>query len=270
MRYPWASIFDVREGSSSGWPGGASRHAAELSTRNGGRCKALRNPLKMEHMAVWGIQMHMLGWNTQPWCVQGPPHALHGRVGSRAEYVGAVSRQRPPWYLEDASVGSKVLGSIGNECSHGPQCFECNTLRFAFSKLGTRFLPTSFLVARQWSFQLCWFRASGSKVLGGGNFEPCPHGLWIPAVGALAKSGEVPPSTFWIVPLNPGVWAIEHAIECLKPNHVPGWRREFWELCISPGWSSWLDLATWNMERPTGWKSCCAAITCVCPECLVW
>ena len=33
-------------------------------------------------------------------------------------------------------------------------------------------------------------------MLGGGTFEPCPHGLWIPPWVPWPKVGEVPPSTF--------------------------------------------------------------------------
>ena len=81
------STFHECEGSSSGLPCGAGRRAAKLSTRNGGRCRAFRNPLRttrtgrapssarrtdvhllvmfspwpqgMERIAVWDIQMYM-------------------------------------------------------------------------------------------------------------------------------------------------------------------------------------------------------------------
>ena len=60
-----------------------------------------------------------------------------------------------------------------------------------------RFLPISFLVARQWSFQLCWFRASGApKCWVGALLNPalmaCGSPPWVP----WPKVGEVPPSTF--------------------------------------------------------------------------
>ena len=87
------------------------------------------------------------------------------------------------WKTLVSAPGSWVIFVLlGQLMSAGSNCY---AIALAFSELE---LPTLLLSCQR-----------RSKVLGGGTFEPCPHGLWIPAVGALAKSGGGSAFHFWIL-----------------------------------------------------------------------
>ena len=62
------------------------------------------------------------------------------------------------WKTLVSAPGSWIIFVLlGQLMSAGSNCY---AIALAFSELGTRFPPISPLAARQWSFQLCCFRAS--------------------------------------------------------------------------------------------------------------